>query len=201
MPPHGPWPERRLRADRLRVIPDRLAPQPALAVGYQTVDPVGQLDRYLVYHVLASVLGGGEASRLQDRLVHKDHSATEVACLLGTFGADDFFIREPSLFQVVVYHPGVVTTDILLRTINEEVSRLASDGPTREELRRVVATSAADVWRSLDSTLDRAHIVASLETVHGRAELIDELADRMAAVGPQMCQRRPRTWSLNTARW
>ena len=30
--------------------------------------------------------------------------------------------------------------------------------------------------------MDRAHILASVETIHGRAELVEELASRMAAV-------------------
>ncbi|HXW80250.1 MAG TPA: pitrilysin family protein [Acidimicrobiales bacterium] len=183
VPAHGPWPEKRLTADRHRVIPDPHVPQPAFAIGYRTVDPVGELDRYLVYHVLADVLAGGEASRLRSRLVHKDQTATDVACILGVFG-DDYYIRDPSLLQVVVYHPGTAKTEALLGAIDEEIERLASEGPTEGELRRVVATSAAEVWRSLDSILDRAHIIASIETVHGRAELIAELAQRIARVTP-----------------
>jgi predicted Zn-dependent peptidase len=46
----------------------------------------------------------------------------------------------------------------------------------------VVNTSSADLWRSLDSLMDRAHIFASVETIHGRAELVEELAPRLAAV-------------------
>ena len=102
--------------------------------------------------------------------------------MLGTFGDDDFFVRDPSLLQVVVFHPGTATTEALLKAIDEEIGRLASDGPTKEELARVVATSSAEVWRSLDSILSRAHIVGSIETVHGSAELIDDLAARLAAV-------------------
>jgi zinc protease len=182
VPAHGPWPEPRLSEDRNRVLSEPLIPQPAFAIGYRTVDPVGQLDRYVVYHLLANLLAEGDASRLRARLVHRDHSVTDVGCMLGTFGDDDFFVRDPSLLQVVVFHPGTTTTEALLKAIDEEIGRLASDGPTKEELARVVANSSAEVWRSLDSILSRAHIVGSIETVHGSAELIDDLADRLAAV-------------------
>ena len=182
VPAHGPWPEPRLTKARRRTVTDRLAPQPAFAVGYRTVDPVGQLDRYVVYHLLADVLGSGDASRLTARLVHKDHKVTDVGCMLGTFGDDDFFVREPSLFQVVVFHPGAATTDALLKAVDEEIERLATDGPTKEELARVVASSSADLWRSLDSIVNRSHMIGSLETIHGAAELIDELAPRLGAV-------------------
>ena len=93
-------------------------------------------------------------------------------------------IRDPSLLQVVVYHPGTSTTEALTGAIDQEIERLASEGPTESELRRVVATSTADLWRGLDSVLDRAHTVASIETIHGRAELIDELAQRLGRVTP-----------------
>jgi zinc protease len=182
VPAHGPWPEPRLAKDRRRTVPDKLAPQPAFAIGYRTVDPVGQLSQYVVYHLLADVLGSGDASRLTARLVHKDHNVTDVGCMMGTFGDDDFFVRDPSLFQIVVFHPGSATTDALVKAIDEEVERLASDGPTKEELARVVASSSAELWRSLDSILNRSHVVGSIETIHGHAELLDELADRLAAV-------------------
>ena len=170
------------RSSRNRVLSEPLIPQPAFAVGYRTVDPVGQLDRYVVYHLLANLLGRRDASRLRARLVHRDHNVTDVGCMLGTFGDDDFFVRDPSLLQVVVFHPGTATTEALLKAIDEEIGRLASDGPTKEELARVVANSSAEVWRSLDSILSRAHIVGSIETVHGSAELIDDLAARLGAV-------------------
>jgi zinc protease len=184
VPDHGPWPEPRLARDRHQALRDPKIPQPAFVVGYRTVDPVGQLDRYVVYQLLANVLAEGDASRLRARMVYRDHNVTDVRCMLGTFGDDDYFIRDPSLFQVVVFHPGTATTEALLKAIDDEIGRLASDGPTKEELARVVAGSSAEAWRSLDSILGRAHIVGSLETIHGAAELIDELPVRLGAVTP-----------------
>ena len=92
--------------------------------------------------------------------------------------------RDPSLLQVVVYHPGTATTEALTGAIDQEIERLASDGPTESELRRVVATSTADVWRGLDSVLDEP--VRSLRSKRsmGRAELIDEIAQRLGRVTP-----------------
>ena len=182
VPKRGPWPEPRPDTDRHRVIRDPLAPQPAFAVGYRTTDPVGDLDNYLVYEVLASLLAGGDSSRLRARLIYGDNNVTDVSCQLGTFGQDAFFVRDPTLLQVIVFHPGTATTEALLGAIDEEIGRLAHDGPDRKEHARVVATSSADLWRSLDSLMDRAHIVASVETIHGRAELVEELAPRLGAV-------------------
>ena len=175
VPKRGPWPEPRPSTDLHRVVRDPLAPQPAFAVGYRTTDPVGDLDRYLIYDVLASLLAGGDSSRLRARLIYRDNNVTDVSCQLGTFGDDAFFVRDPTLLQVIVFHPGTATTSTLLQAIDEEIGRLAEDGPDRQELARVVNTSSADLWRSLDSLMDRAHIFASVE-------LVEELASRLAAV-------------------
>jgi predicted Zn-dependent peptidase len=181
-PPHGPWPEPPLPADRRRIIDDALAPQPAFVVGYRTPDPVANLDSYLAYVVAASVLADGEASRLRSRLIHRDHSVTDVRCHLGVFGIDSFFMRDPVLFQVVVNHPGTVTTKQLLAAIDEELARLAEHGPTPDELTRVAAVTTSAYWRALDSVMQRSITFASLEIVHGRAGLAGELPERIAAV-------------------
>jgi predicted Zn-dependent peptidase len=181
-PFHGPWPEPRPTAERRRTFPDSLAPQPAFAVGYRTPDPVKALDDYASYVVLAKVLAGGDASRLRTRLMHRDHIVTDVSCMLGTFGDDAFLMRDPVLFQIVVFHPGVETTERLTNAIDEELERISEDGPTSDEMERVRASSAADHWHGLDSLLNRALTLASVETIHRRAELIEELPSVLGGV-------------------
>ncbi|MGO9197357.1 MAG: M16 family metallopeptidase [Acidimicrobiales bacterium] len=181
-PPQGPWPEPPLETERRRVIDDAFAPQPAFVVGCRTPDPVANIDLHLAYSVAASLLGDGEASRLRSRLVHRDHTVTDVSCRLGIFGMDNFFMRDPVLFQIVVRHPGVATTDELLAAIDEELRRLATEGPTPDELGRVAASTASDYWKGMDSVMERSIALGSLEVVHRRAELARELPGRLAAV-------------------
>ncbi len=63
-------PSRRPPANAGRRCPTAHAPLPALALGYRMPDPAADLDGYLGHALLASVLGDGEAARLQRRLVH-----------------------------------------------------------------------------------------------------------------------------------
>jgi zinc protease len=181
-PPHGPFPEPRPHDDRRRAIDDAQAPQPAFVSAYRVPDPVSELDAFVSYVVLSNVLSDGDASRLRTRLVHKDRNATDVSCMLGTFGSDAFSMRDPMLFQVLVFHPGAAGTDDLLEAVDEELSRVAADGPTADELERVAASAASSHWRGLDEVLGRAVGFASVEAVHGRCELVGELPDRLAAV-------------------
>jgi predicted Zn-dependent peptidase len=97
---------------------------------------------------------------------------------------DTFYMRDPVLFQIVVFHPGVATTDELQDVIDNELERLAGDGPSPEELARVAAGLAASHWRSVDPVLERTLSLASVATIHGRAELVAELPDLLAAVEP-----------------
>ncbi len=180
-PPHGPWPEPPLAEERRRVIDDTRAPQPAFVAGYRTPPPE-RLDGHLPYWVTASVLADGEASRLRSRLIHRDRKVTDLGCDLGLFGIDGLFMRDPVLFRTVVYHPGAATTDELLTVIDEELALLAADGPTPDELDRIAAVSASGHWRGLDSVMERAITLGSLEVIHGRAELVYELPARIAAV-------------------
>ncbi|MGO9913005.1 MAG: M16 family metallopeptidase, partial [Acidimicrobiales bacterium] len=154
-PPHGPYKEPPPTSELRKLVEDPTIPQAAFAMGFRCPDPVSQLDDYAAYAVLASLLADGAASRLRRRLVYKDASVTDVGCILGTFGDDSFFMRDPVLFQVVVFHPGVATTDELRGVIDSELAQLASEGPTADELVRVAAGLVAGHWRSIDPVLER----------------------------------------------
>ena len=183
VPARGSFAEPPLAKERRRIKKDALIPQPAFAAGYRVPDPVSRTEDYAAYFVLANVLSDGDASRLRSRLVHRDHTVTDLACTLGVFGNDTFTMRDPVLFQVVVFHPGVAGTDTLLSVVDEELERLAVDGPTEDELARASASASASYWRGLDHVLNRALALAGTEVVHGRAELVNEIPSLVAAVG------------------
>jgi zinc protease len=184
-PRHGPWPEPAPDSPRRHVVADPRAPQPAFVAAFRTPDPVAEFDRHLGYHVLAQLLTKGDASRLRSRLVHSDHLVTDVSCQLGIFGADGLYMRDPVLFQIVVFHPGKKVTDELMSIVREELSLLAADGPSGEELERVAAEYASAHWRAVDSVMERAIALACFESTHGRAELLVELPSRLAAVSAE----------------
>jgi predicted Zn-dependent peptidase len=181
----GPFREPFAGEERRLTIDDPLVPQPAFAAGYRVPDPVESLPDYLAYAVLGAVLTDGDSSRLRQRLVHRDRLVTDVDCILGTFGNDTITIRDPVLFQLVAFHPGVASTEQILDTIDAELSTLAESGPTQAELERVEAVSAAGHWRGLDEVLGRALSLACVEVIHSRAELVLELPSLIAAVGPE----------------
>jgi len=159
---------------------DDQAPSPAVALGWRVPDPA-DLDAYLPYVVLASALATGDASRLRRRLLQDDRSATDVGAHLGLM-EDAFDVRNPCAFVVEAHHPGAVATDTVVRAIDEELDRLATDGMGADELTRVTARLRSSLLAASDNVLQRALRVASYEQQRGRAELTYELPDLLELV-------------------
>jgi len=185
-------------AARSDVVEDRLAPAPAVAIGWRVPDPVGDLDTYLGTVLLAELLSEGDASRLERRLVHDDQLAVAQSSYVGLFG-DPFDVRDATLLTTQVHHPQAVTAEQVLDAVHDEVGRIAADGVGSEELARVQARAEAQLLRQADSVLGRTLAFATAELIHGRAELAGELAARLAAVTPDQVRAAARGLDPGTA--
>lgn len=162
------------------VVEDALAPAPAVALAWRTPDPA-DLAGYLPYVVLAEVLTDGDAARLQDRLLLRDRTATSVGGYLGVMG-DPLDARDPTPLMVEVHHAPEVPVDTVVAAVDEEIALLAAEGLRDGELDRTVKRIVARYLRDVDSVLGRATTAAVLEQQRGRAELLNELPDLLAAV-------------------
>jgi predicted Zn-dependent peptidase len=150
-------------------------------VGYRVADPVGRFDELLATTLLCEVLTDGDASRLQRRLVQRDHLVTDIAAYIGEFG-DPFDERDPTVLTVSAHYPDAGSLEAILKGVDEELDRIASDGLERDELDRVRTRLASVLVRELDPVISRTLEFAKFELIHGRAELITELPARLAEV-------------------
>jgi zinc protease len=177
-----------LSGERRQTHNDQHAPIPAVAVGYRVPDPVGQLDELLAVVLLAEILTSGDASRLQRRLVQQDRLITEIEAYVGQFG-DPFDERDPTALTIAAHYPATTKLDVVLDTLDEELRKVADDGLEKGELDRVRTRTVSVLARGLDAVLNRTLEFAKFELVHGRAELIAELPERLAAVAGADIQR------------
>ncbi|MDR7302899.1 M16 family metallopeptidase [Haloactinomyces albus] len=175
-----PFPSRELRDQHT----DPHAPLPAIALGYRLPDPVSELDTYLANVVLAAVLSDGDASRLQQRMVYQDSLVVDVHAGAGLMGAP-LDARDPDTFTVTAIHTPEVGSDRVVGAIDEELERIAADGPSADELARVTARWSAGLYREHDRLTSRTLDLGSAELIHGRAELISELPGRVQEITAQ----------------
>jgi len=113
-----------------------------------------------VMEVLLSILGDGDSSRLHQRLVEQERAAVQVGTQLEA-GFD------PGLAWVyAVVPPGfeVAKTEAL---IDEEIARLAKDGPSAAELAKARNQALAGFWRGLQTINGKAQALGTYEVFHG----------------------------------
>ncbi|WP_433792054.1 M16 family metallopeptidase [Actinoplanes sp. CA-252034] len=170
-----------LSGERRESYTDRIAPLPAVAAGWRVPDPIGTFEDYLPYVVLAEVLTDGDASRLVERLVQRDRTATTLGGYLGFMG-DEYLVRNPTALLLQAHLPPGGDADKVLRTIDEELDRLAADGLKPGELDRTQARMATRALNGTDDVLGRAQPMAVLELQRGRPGLLNDLPKLISEV-------------------
>jgi zinc protease len=173
-----------LTGERRESYTDRIAPLPAVAAGWRVPDPIGTFEDYLPYVVLAEVLTDGDASRLVERLVQRDRTATTMGGYLGFMG-DEYLVRNPTALLLQAHLPPGGDADKVLRTIDEELDRLAADGLKPGELDRTQARMATRALHGTDDVLGRAQPMAVLELQRGRPGLLNDLPKLISEVRPE----------------
>ncbi len=163
-----------MQAERRAAYTDRLAPLPAVAAAWRVPDPIEDFAAYLPHVVLAEVLTDGDASRLVQRLVLRDRTVTSIGGYLGFMG-EPFAVRDPTALVLQANLPPGGDVDKVLRTIDEEAERIATDGLTPGELARTQARMATHTLRDTDAVLGRALHLAVIEQQRGDASLVNDL--------------------------
>ena len=167
----------------------RLAPDPAprKASTRETMsDRVAQARIYRVWNVpqfgtddldrlqlVAQILGGSKASRLDKRLVHEEKLADSV--MAGAWGGE-----LGSSFAVIVNASSPDNVAQIEAILDEEVKRLIAEGPTARELERA-------------RTVFQAGFVRGIERIGGFGGKADALAECTVFTGDPGCFRASQT--------
>lgn len=117
--------------------------EPQVMIGFHK-PTAPEFDDY-VFDVIDRLLSGGRTSRLYTSLV-KDKKMAQVVYTLGGPGA-----RYENLFIIGAVTMSGYSTEDLEKAIYEELEKLATEGPTQEELDRVLTGLEVDFLRNLSS--------------------------------------------------
>jgi zinc protease len=173
-----------LTAERRDAYTDARAPLPAVASAWRVPHPITSFEEYLPYVVLAEVLTDGDASRLVQRLIQRDRSATSVSGYIGLMN-EPFDSRNPTAMLLQYFLPPDGDVDKVLRTAEEECERLVSEGLDEGELARTQARIATHILRESDAVVSRSLRMAVLELQRGDASMINRLATMIGEVTPE----------------
>jgi zinc protease len=113
-----------------------------------------------VMEVLLAILGSGDSSRLHQRLVEREQAAVQVGTELQA-GFD------PGLAWVYVVVPPGGDAARAEKLVDEEIARLAKDGPTGAELLKARNQALAGFWRGLETLSGKAQALGHYEVFHG----------------------------------
>jgi zinc protease len=183
-------------ADRPTVPPAPLAQDV-----YQTLEDRVQLPRvYDVWHtvrqfsdddaaldVLADVLSGGRYSRFDKRLVYELQNTAEVTAYEDAGRYDGKFV----VFATA--RPGHDLPE-LQRILDEEIRRVADEGPTQREVQRAINGYEARFLGRMERVLGKAMLMAQYTDVFGEPDSFERDLARYRSVTPADVQRVARQY-------
>ncbi|MFF5038164.1 M16 family metallopeptidase [Streptomyces nigra] len=129
-----------------------------------------------------TVLGGGESSRLYNRLVRRDRTAVAAGFgLLRLAGA-------PSLGWLDVKTSGDVEVPVIEAAVDEELARFAAEGPTAEEMERAQAQLEREWLDRLGTCAGRADELCRYAVLFGDPQLAFTAVGRVLEVTAEEVQ-------------
>jgi predicted Zn-dependent peptidase len=154
-------------------VPDRNATIPALFVTYG-MPATGNADMYPL-RLLASILAGGESSRMNQRMVRQEKIALEV------FSFPDFR-KGPGVLLIGAIANQGIEPDTLLGSIEDELAKVRAGGVTAAELEKAKNQYRAETIRGLQTALGKAEALQSANLYYGDPGAIQTDLERTLAV-------------------
>ena len=135
--------------------------------------------------LVATILARGKASRLYERLVHKDGIATDV-------GAEQDSRELQGNFTITALARPGHTNQELLAAVDDEVKKLAAKGPTQAEVDSARVRIYTDTARGLEDLVSRARRLTSYELDFGEPTALSRDLGRYEAATTQSVREAAR---------
>ena len=157
-------------------------PYVVLAFKVPAMRDVEKDDDAYALDVLAAVLDGYDNARLNARLVRGERVANSVGASYSSMA------RGPVLFKLDGSPAKGISTTELESRLRAEVNKIAKDGVTEQELRRVKVQLIASQVYKRDSVFGQAIEIGSMEMAGVSHKQIDRVIERLKTVSAQQVQ-------------
>ena len=175
-----------LTADKRDVLEDQVT-LPQVTMAWPTA-PLWAPDD-AVLDVVAELLSRGKASRLYQRMVYKDQAAQNVGAFQNS--------RElAGAFSVTAQAREGFNLSQMEAAIQEELTRLANEGPTERELQRTKNGAESAAVQSIQNLLGKADRLNSYATFRGKPDMFNEDLARYQKVTADDVKRVVKTYLL-----
>ncbi len=165
--------------ERRAKVEDKLARLPRIDMAFK--GPFGNTAEAYSLSVLATVLGGGESSRLYQKLVKEKEAAISVG---GFFGQR----RGPGMFRIMaIPRPGKSLEEVE-SLIAEEIAKLQAEPPADKEMLKARSSARRMAVQMRESSLFTATRIGEFALYYNDPGLINTQLDRIMAVTPASVQ-------------
>ena len=154
-------------------FPDPLAPAPAFVLGWKI--PARRTREFYALSLAGTLLFEGDSSRLYQKLVKGDESVISIEG-----GLDER--RGPSALYVFSLPKPGEDPDAIRQQIFAEINRIATDGPSDEEMEKLRNSLCNDAVRGRQSTMYRAQRLAEFALYDSEPRLIDSELDHYLSI-------------------
>jgi len=180
--------EPEMKGERRETVEDKLARADQLTIAYK-IPPATSADLPAL-SALGSIFGGGESSRLYQKLVKGEESVIQL------FGFTDERRGPSSIFVGAIPKPEKDLSKIR-ETIMTEIKDLAAHGPTCEEMEKIENQLINDAVRMRQSSMSRAQSIAEYALYDGDPTIVNSELEELLAVTPEQIRHAVGTF-LNT---
>ena len=191
-------PDRRITEEPAQLGPQQLtvkapAELPYVVMAYRApklVDPEKDWEPYAL-EMLAGVLDGNEAARLNRVLVRTDRVASSADASYDGIG------RGPGMFYLSATPVQGKTAQEVEQALRREIQRLAKEGVTDEELQRVKSQVVASHVFERDSMFFQARQIGTLTMADLPYTLIDRFVEKLKTVTGEQVQEVARKYLID----
>ena len=162
-------------------IQEDSAPAPGVAIAWRTVP--SKHDDYVPLQLLATILGGGESSRIYREIV-----ADKQLGVMAASGA--FSLEQDGLFAAGgVMTPFSKNGDKVLETINKHIETLRKEPVTEKELTKAKNQMLAGVVTGSLTVASKASLLGEAAVIEGDVARVNKRLERIRAVKAEDLQR------------